>query len=64
MPRQPSQSPAAAGAVVRPVSVIHTTYRGEPVMLRPSHRLRANHPLVKQIGAASFELEPPLDFED
>jgi hypothetical protein len=33
-------------------------------MLRPSHRLRASHPLVRQLGAGSFVPELGPDFED
>lgn len=56
--------PATPPEVVRPVSVIHTTWQGAPIMLHPSHRLRASHPLVRQLGAASFVPEPPPDFEN
>lgn len=52
------------GSVVRPVSVIHTSYQGASIMLTPTHRLRSTHPLVHQLGTASFVPEQPLDFED
>lgn len=56
--------PASQPAVVRPVSVIFTEWRGAPITLYPHHRIRAEHPLVRQLGAASFVPEPGLDFEN
>lgn len=56
--------PAAPVEVLRPVSVIFTEWQGAPVTLRPEHRLRASHPLVRQLGADSFRPEPGLDFEN
>ncbi|MDP2712101.1 MAG: hypothetical protein Q8O56_12870 [Solirubrobacteraceae bacterium] len=35
---------------------------GQAVVLRPGHRLRADHPLVKR-NPAAFGPERPLDFE-
>lgn len=51
--------------VVVPRSVMHTAWRGQTVTLTPAHRLRSNHPLVKQVGADAFVAErSDLDFED
>lgn len=60
MPRTATQT----GDVVHPATVIHATWQGAAITLEPHNRLRANHPLVKQLGAGAFVPERALDFED
>lgn len=49
--------------VVTPLAVMHCMVAGgQAVVLRPGHRLRADHPLVKR-NPAAFGPERPLDFE-